>query len=172
MATIIACQLLYCFHDIMYHIWQNFRVGKLSRLCTKYTIHWKTFAVHQTVPIMYCTQQVIQRENFRNPLKNHKIFPLKSFAMYGTWMNKLIGRCIRQTNKQTDKIIVWVDTSLDALSFKNHFKFQWCKLSYCQVLPIKNCQDMKLRKIFDNRKLKAYGCCYVPCILTDNTALP
>ena len=22
---------------------QNFRVGKLSRLCAKYTIHWKTF---------------------------------------------------------------------------------------------------------------------------------
>ena len=37
----------------IYHIWQNFRVGKLSWLCTKYTIHWKTFAVHQSVAIMY-----------------------------------------------------------------------------------------------------------------------
>ena len=29
---------------------------KLSRLYTKYTIHWKTFAVHQALAIMYvCT---------------------------------------------------------------------------------------------------------------------
>ena len=53
-----------------------------GQLCTKYTIHWKTFAVHQAVAIMYCTQQVIQGENFRNRLKNHesaKVFPLESF---------------------------------------------------------------------------------------------
>ena len=48
-----------CINSSNYHIRQNFRVGKLSRLCTKYIIHWKTFAVHQAVAIMYCTQQVI-----------------------------------------------------------------------------------------------------------------
>ena len=57
--------------------------AKLSRLCTNYTIHWKTFAVHQAVAIMYCTQQVIRGENFRDRLKNAKIFPLESFAVYG-----------------------------------------------------------------------------------------
>ena len=52
--------------------------GKLSRLCAKYTIHWKTFTVHQAVAIMYCTQLVIQGENFRDWLKiceNRKGFP-------------------------------------------------------------------------------------------------
>ena len=33
----------------IYCIWQNFRMGKLSQLCTKYIIHWKIFAVRQTV---------------------------------------------------------------------------------------------------------------------------
>ena len=37
---------------------------KLSRLCTKHTIHWKTFAVHQAHAIMYCIQQMIQGGNF------------------------------------------------------------------------------------------------------------
>ena len=60
--------------------WENFHgwaqntlfTGKLLRLCTKCTIHWKTFAVHQAVAIMYCMQQVIQGENFRDQLKSHK----------------------------------------------------------------------------------------------------
>ena len=67
----------------VYRIWQNFRGGKLSRLCTKHTIHWKTFAVHQAHAIMYCTQQMIQGENFRDWQKNHEVFPLESFAVYG-----------------------------------------------------------------------------------------
>ena len=57
-------------------------------LCTKHTIHWKTFAVHQAHAIMYCTRQVIQGENFRDWLKNAKnakVFPLESFAVYGIW---------------------------------------------------------------------------------------
>ena len=65
-----------------YCIRQNFRVGKFLRLCTKYTIHWKTFAVHQAVAIMYSTQQVIQGENFCGRLKNHKkcqSFPTRKF---------------------------------------------------------------------------------------------
>ena len=53
--------------------------GKVSQLCTKYTIHRKTFAVNQAVAIIYCTQQVIQGENFHDRLKNRKklekIFP-------------------------------------------------------------------------------------------------
>ena len=61
----------------MYHIWQNFRVGKLMRLCTKYT---KTFAVHQAMAIMYCTQQVIRRENFCDWLKNRESFPTQKFC--------------------------------------------------------------------------------------------
>ena len=32
---------------------QNFQGGKLLRLCTKHTIHWKTFAVHQVHAINY-----------------------------------------------------------------------------------------------------------------------
>ena len=61
--------------------------AKLLWLCEKYTIHWKTFAVHQAMAIMYCTQQVIQGENFHNRLKTAKtmkFFPLESFAVYST----------------------------------------------------------------------------------------
>ena len=67
----------------MYRIQQNFRVGKLSWLYAKYTIHWKTFAVHQAVGFMHCTQQVIQGENFRDRLKiheNRKSFPTPKFC--------------------------------------------------------------------------------------------
>jgi len=62
-------------------------VGKLLRLCAKYTIHWKTFAVHQAVAIMYCTRQVIQRENFWDRLKNRKSFPPRKFCRIrlSTW---------------------------------------------------------------------------------------
>ena len=49
-----------------YRMRQNFRVGKLLRLYTKYTIHWKTFMVLQAMAIMCCTQQVIRGENFRD----------------------------------------------------------------------------------------------------------
>ena len=42
--------------------------------------------VHQAVAIMYCTQQVIQGENFRNWLKNRKSFPLESFAADSIWL--------------------------------------------------------------------------------------
>ena len=55
-------------------------MGELLRLCTKYTIYWKTFTVHQAVAIMYCTQQVIQGENFHDRLKNHKSFPTRKFC--------------------------------------------------------------------------------------------
>ena len=54
------------------------------RLCTKHTIHCrKTFAVHQAHAIMYCTQQMIQGENFRDWLKNrenHESFPPRKFC--------------------------------------------------------------------------------------------
>ena len=56
----------------IYRIRKNFRVGKFSWLCTKYIIHWKTFAAHQAMAIMYCTQQVIQGESFRDQLKNRE----------------------------------------------------------------------------------------------------
>ena len=65
---------------LIYRIRQNFRGGKLSRLCTKHTIHWKTFAVHQAHAIMYCTQQIIQGENFRDWLKNRESFPPRKFC--------------------------------------------------------------------------------------------
>ena len=61
--------------------------GKLSQLRTKHTIHWKTFAVHQAHAIMYCTQQMIQGENFHDWLKTAKVFPLESFAAYGMCWN-------------------------------------------------------------------------------------
>ena len=69
--------------------------GKLSQLCTKYIIHWKTFMVHQAVAIMCRTQQVIQGENFRDWLKNRenrkfshlKVLPytvfMKHVCLYG-----------------------------------------------------------------------------------------
>ena len=42
----------------------------------------KTFAVHQPHAIMYCTQRMIQGENFRDSVaKNRK--KRKSFAVYG-----------------------------------------------------------------------------------------
>ena len=65
---------------IIYRIQQNFRGGKLSRLCTNHTIHWKTFAVHQAHAIMYCTQQMIQGEKFRDWLKNRESFPPRKFC--------------------------------------------------------------------------------------------
>ena len=68
---------------LMYRIQQNFRGGKLSRLCTKHTIHWKTFAVHQAHAIMYCTRQMVQGENFRDWLKNRE--NCESFAVYGIY---------------------------------------------------------------------------------------
>ena len=48
-----------------------------------YTVYGKTFAVHQAVANMYCTQQVIQGENFRDRLKNRKkreSFPTRKFS--------------------------------------------------------------------------------------------
>ena len=66
-----------------YRIRQNFRGGKLSRFCTKHTIHWKAFAVHQAHAIMYCTRQMIQGENFRDWLKNREnreSFPPRKFC--------------------------------------------------------------------------------------------
>ena len=41
-------------------------MGKLLRLVHKITIRGKTFAVDQAMANMYCTQQVIQGENFRD----------------------------------------------------------------------------------------------------------
>jgi len=75
-----------------YRIRQNFRVGKLSRSCIKYTIHWKTFAVHQAVAIMYCTQPMIQGENFRDWLKNREnceSFPTRK--LHHVYGNIIIG---------------------------------------------------------------------------------
>ena len=63
-----------------YHIRQNFRVGKLSRLCTKYTINWKTFVVHQAVAIMYCTQQVIKGCDRLKNHENRERFPIRKFC--------------------------------------------------------------------------------------------
>ena len=66
-----------------YRIRQNFRGGKLLRLCTKHATHWKTFTVHQAHAIMYCTQQMIQGENFRDYLKNREnreSFPPRKFC--------------------------------------------------------------------------------------------
>ena len=74
--VVVTVILLCC----VYRIRQNFRGGKLSRLCTKHTIHWKTFAVHQAHAIIYCTQQMIQGENFRDWLENHESFPPRKFC--------------------------------------------------------------------------------------------
>ena len=64
-----------------YRIRQNFRGGKLSRLCTKHTIHFQAHA------IIHCTQQMIQGENFRDWLKNRK--NRESFAVYGSYILSL-----------------------------------------------------------------------------------
>ena len=63
----------------VYRIRQNFRGGKLSRLCT-IAIHWKTFVVHQAVAIMYLHTASDSRGNFRDQLKNHKRFPTRKFC--------------------------------------------------------------------------------------------
>ena len=47
------------------------------------TIRGKTFAVHQAVANMLCTQQVIRGENFRDRLKNREkreSFPTQKFS--------------------------------------------------------------------------------------------
>ena len=53
------------------------------------TIHWKTFAVHLAVANMYCTQQVIQGENFRDRLKNRE--NRESFPVYSSSLINLQG---------------------------------------------------------------------------------
>ena len=78
--TSFLCKLL----ESLYRIRQNFRGEKLSWLCTKHTIHWKTFAVHQAHAIMYCTQQIIQGENFRDWLKTAKVLPHTVFLPHVT----------------------------------------------------------------------------------------
>ena len=48
-----------------------------------HSVHWKAFAVHQAVAIMYCTQQVIQGENFCDQLKtckNRESYPPKKIC--------------------------------------------------------------------------------------------
>ena len=71
-------------NKVCYRIQENFRVGMLSRLVHKMTIRRKTFAVHQAVANIYCTQQVvIQGENFCDRLKNRKkrgSFPTRKFS--------------------------------------------------------------------------------------------
>ena len=72
--------------------------AKLSRGKTFAVVHkthysLEIFAVHQVHAIMYCTQQMIQGENFHNWLKNRKnreSFPLESFAVYSMWMSVLV----------------------------------------------------------------------------------
>ena len=54
--------------------------------CAQNTIHWKTFTVHQAKAIMYCTQQMIQVKNFHDWLKAAKVFSLRTFAMYDTYL--------------------------------------------------------------------------------------
>ena len=75
--------------------------GKLSRLCTKHTIHWKIFTGHQVHAIMYCTQQMIQGENFHDWLKNRE--NCKSFAVYG---NTYVFNCSdRLTSERTQSFL-------------------------------------------------------------------
>ena len=72
---------------------------------TKHTIHWKTFTVHQAHAIMYCTQQIIQGENFHDWLKTAKtakVFPLQSFAVYGSLQNLNIQSRIHYAFKYDD----------------------------------------------------------------------
>ena len=76
----VMCNIQYLHKPVLLFVYQKIHVpytaklsrGKLSRLFTKHTIHWKTFAMHQVHAIMYCTRQVIQGENFCDWLKNHK----------------------------------------------------------------------------------------------------
>ena len=87
----------------IYRIQQNFRGGKLSRLCTKHTIHWKTFAVHQAHAIMYCIQQMIQGENFHDWLKNREnreSFPPRKFCRIRYISLKLLYKLFIMVNSR------------------------------------------------------------------------
>ena len=83
--------MVICRHHVIKPVWPQVDIpymAKLSRGKTfavvhKHTIHWKTFAVHQAHAIMYCTQQIIQGENFRDWLKNREnreSFPPRKFC--------------------------------------------------------------------------------------------
>ena len=70
-------------HCLIYTVYNKTFEGENFHGCAQNTIHWKTFAVHQAHAIMYCTQQMIQGENFRDWLKNHenrKSFPPQKFC--------------------------------------------------------------------------------------------
>ena len=62
--------------------------GKTFAVVHKTHYSLETFTVHQAHAIMYCTWQVIQGENFCDWLKTVKVFPLKSFAVYGIPLRK------------------------------------------------------------------------------------
>ena len=60
---------------------KTFKGGNFhSSVCTKHYSLEKISAVHQAEAIMYCTQQMIQGENFRDWLKNHESFPPRKFC--------------------------------------------------------------------------------------------
>ena len=65
-----------------------FRGRKLSWLYTKHTIHWKTFSVHQAEAIMYCIQQMIQREKFCTLAKKLQKFSLSKYLLCTVPMQK------------------------------------------------------------------------------------
>ena len=79
------------FMEKIYCIWQTFRGGKLSRLCTKHTIHWKTFAVHQAHAIMYCTQQMIQRGKLSRLAKKLRKFSPSKVLPYTLYIALLFS---------------------------------------------------------------------------------
>ena len=94
--------------------------GKLSRLCVKYTIHWKTFAVHQAVGIMYCTQQVIQGKNFCDQLKNRE--KCESFVIYSISKGSSQGTSLFWSANQSlvDQLLKYI-WSICLLSFSDLF---------------------------------------------------
>ena len=106
-----------------YRIRQNFRGGKLSRLCTKHTIHWKTFAVHQAHAIMYCTQQMIQGENFHDWLKNREnleSFPPRKFCCI-RYMAKNLGKVVNRYVFSQLLHEAWTD-AMTSLNIKAGFR--------------------------------------------------
>ena len=85
----VALLMIHLLDDgVVYLLPQNTVYGKTFeeenfRGCAQNTIHWKIFAVHQAHAIMYCTQQMIQGENFRDWLKNcenRESFPPRKFC--------------------------------------------------------------------------------------------
>ena len=94
----------------------NVSRGKTFVVVHKTHYSLETFVVHQAEAIMYCTQQMIQGENFckAKSHENHKIFPPQNIHVYGT---KEINKYLTYVPNQLFTRRIW-----ECLLCRNNFR--------------------------------------------------